>query len=345
MKKFILYTFVVFIVSILPNTFIGLIRLGVNDFIPYTINYKLFQSRYARYMNDSVHKSFESFKIIPVGDLNNEPFVGAPINRSLDYFGFSNKSENRQPEILFIGDSFFNDPNMNTSMGIQSMVNKRLGKNIAYNIGNVGLCGFKVYNTLQRAYFNRKPNLIIFESVERNVLENLKRSLDELKNQEKYSSFNHSIFDLILGNNFINIKKSNLLSPQTASEKLGKARIISNKNIWFYNNKINQLSRLEMKQIIILMKEIQSFFLREKIHVVFIVAPDKESVYPEIFGNSSLMLLQERMKSEGVKNINIFKSLIGRGNECYYRGDTHWNQSAISILADSVVHQFNQMGY
>ena len=342
MKKFILKTLLILFVSILPNVIVGFLRLGVNDFIPYTINYDLFQARYARYLEDSLINKSETVRVKPVGDLNNLSFAGDPIIRSVDFFGFSNEYDNRRPEVLFIGDSFFNDPHLNSSMGIQSEVNKRLGKNSSYNIGNVSLCGFKVYNTLQQAFFTGKPKLIIFETVERNVVENIKRSLDELENHEKFSSFNHSFLDLILGNNFMNIQKSHLLHSTTPSKKLGKMRRISNQQYWFLSNKLHRLTPLEIEQTVQLMKEIQDRLLKEQVNILFVVAPDKESVYPELFGNTDLQLLQEKMRTEGVNNIDMFASLLGKGEKCYYRGDTHWSYSAVKMLADSVVKRFNQ---
>lgn len=336
MKRFLTYGILIAVIAILPNFIVGLLRTRVNDFIPYT------QQKNKDFYGTALEKelNYQLAPTTPVADMSRLPIRPEPTYRASDMFGFSNMVENKSPEILYIGDSFFNDPHSPTNNGIQAQTNDFFHKNIAYNIGAHNCGGFNVYNELNHYFFKKKPRLIVFEAVERNAYEIIKNAPNELrKNSFKSVPYKNYYLDLLLGNNFKDLNKSKLWH-QEVKPVLGTAHYINNQKIWFLNNHLTSVSDYEINKMIDSMKMIQTILQPQNIHIVFLIAPDKESVYPELFGASYLPALQNKMKAQNLDYIDVFSTLKNKGAEYYYEGDTHWNAAAIKLVSKETINKF-----
>ena len=78
----------------------------------------------------------------------------------------------------------------------------------------------------------------------------------------------------------------------------------------------------------------------DNIKIVYVIAPDKESLFPNIFGKSNLEKLQFEMRKNEIPFIDMYSKMLNQGVKFYYLGDTHWNQNALNLLTDQVYDKF-----
>ncbi len=187
MKKFVLKFLIVLIVFVLPNLILGLIRLYNGD-----KELLIIQNLDSENMifQHPISSKIDSVKTIyKLGDLSHkQERLKDTIVIIKDKFGFSNYLENKNPEILFIGDSYFHDPGNGTLNGFQKRMNDFFGKNVSYNLGAVLSSDFKVFNELyENKFFEKRPNFIILELAERRFHHwlNLYQDLVNKKNKTK----------------------------------------------------------------------------------------------------------------------------------------------------------------
>ncbi len=338
MKRFLTYGTFLLAIAVLPNFSIGILRMHAGDRIPYAINR---DKSYVTTEQAQVKQPYQLFPVFAVTDMSRKPVWKDSILRSNDAFGFSNMVENRTPEILFIGDSYFNDPHFTTTEGIQATTNKHFQQNIAYNIGKSECAGFKVYNELNDCFFKKKPALIVFEVVERNAFDVITKAPAELRsNSFKTTPYKHYYADLLLGNNLKGLDKSKLVKKEKKPPVSGTVRTINGRKIWFLNNSLTEVSDPGLKTMVDSMKVIRDLLNKRQIQVLFLIGPDKESTYPALYGSSYLRSLQQKMRAQHLDFIDAHAALEGNGLKYYYDGDTHWNQQAINLVCDSVAKRY-----
>jgi|GEM_PF-4312797 len=329
MRKFIRKSVLLLFIVVLINLSMGILRIMAEDEITYVTNRKeefVTANQYYGRADTSVYIKTRT-------DLGHDS-INLPkgILRICDHYGFSNVAENKTPEMLYIGDSFFDDPHVNSTEGIQALTNKKMQRNCAYNIGANGCSGFKVYNELDAQYFKQKPKVIFFESVERALATTIPEALVHLKTgQFKSQKHQYFGFDLLLGSNFKDLKMSKLfVKPQDL--KYGYIKTVDGQKVWFLRNKRSVYA--ELNKIVEDMQEIQTILQQRGIKVVFVVAPDKESLYPELFGRSKIELMNELMKAKKMEFLDIYSEMMKNRSLYYYNTDTHWNGRAIDLLTN-----------
>lgn len=334
MKRFLLTGTGLLILAILPNFLAGILRFHAGDRIPFRIHTD--QDLAWKLKHNTA--SFKQYPVRSIGDMSLQPVHSSNILRIDDPFGFSNQTENRSPEILYSGDSFMNDPHTATDEGYQARTNRLLGFNASYNIGNHECGGFRVFNELTNGYFQQKPKLLICEAVERNAWRLFTEGPSELRTR-KIKSIPYRLFfsDLILGNNFQHFQQSRLFR-EPERPKIGTARNTRNGRVWFLNNQRTDFSAYSLKQMADSMSLIHDVLAKQQIQVLFVIAPDKESMYPDLFGQSAIPTLQDSLRIRKIPFIDIYHSLTQLDGNAYFPGDTHWNELAIQRLTDSVVH-------
>ena len=329
MKKFIQKTIIITFVLLFPNIFIGLIRLKNNDdMIPFVINTsKDFEAQAKK--RTAVYSPLKMPP--PMNDMSRKLIRSDSLIRYIDRYGSSNRLQNTAPHILFIGDSFFEDPRMDTDKGLQQKTNIIYKQNISYNIGNTGNSGFQVYNELIDKKFIRKPRVIIFEVVERHLANIFKKAPVQLRNKEyKTIQYRNCYADLLLGNNFNQFQHSKILNANPRVS--GTPRIVNDHEVWFMYNKLTQISPTTVKEIADSMLVIRDLLKKDNIDIIYVIAPDKESVYPSLFGTSNLFGLHKMMSDRQIRFIDMLTPMESHGDKYYYDGDTHWNDEAISLL-------------
>lgn len=329
MKQFLSKILLLSLLALSINLLVGFARLKVEDEIPYRVNKResfvtanQFNGRcdttvFVKSRTDLGHDSLN----LPNGVL-----------RICDAYGFSNVVANNSPDILFIGDSFFDDPHINTTEGLQALCNKNMNRNASYNIGANGCSGFAVYNELVANRFFKKPKIIFFETVERAMNTHILAAAKQLKSGE-FKTINHQYygFDLLLGANCKDLSKSKLFFDMD-DKKYGFIKKVEGKEIWFLRNKLSVYA--ELKSIVAAMVHMRNTLAKQNIKLVFVIAPDKESLYPKIFGTSKIELLFELMEQSHLEYLDIYSAMLANPNDFYFATDTHWNGNAIALFAD-----------
>jgi hypothetical protein len=306
----------------------GMLRMKVDDEINYKVN-KREEYITANHYNG---RCDTALFIKTRTDLGHDSLhLPQGILRICDAYGFSNVVSNPNPEVLFIGDSFFDDPHINTTEGIQALFNDKMKRNCAYNIGANGCSGFKVYNELLAKGYFSKPKVIFFETVERAMSTHIIEAAQQLKdNQFKTNKHHYLGLDLLLGANFKDIRDSKLFY-QKKDKKYGAVKIMDGQKVWFLRNKLSVFA--EVNTIIKSMVQIDSMLKKQGIDIIFIIAPDKESLYPQFFGPSKLIGLQEMMQQNMLNYLDVYTPMLQNPNHFYFASDTHWNGNAIELVA------------
>lgn len=325
------------LVSII-NFGMGILRLRVNDPIAFINN-----KRTAYYTaNQFEGRCDTSIYIHTRTDLGHDSlFLPQGILRRYDAFGFSNQTANRQPSILLIGDSFADDPHLPTSEGLQALLNQALDSNISYNIGANGCCGFGVFNQLCDSFFTIKPKLIVFEMVERAMSNHLAKAAKDLQEHRSHTKpYQYAYADLVWGPNFAHLSESHLFRKST-DKPYGSVKSVQGQDIWFLRNKLSHYA--DPQSLVKNMLYIQKFLAAQDIAIVFAIAPDKESLYPSIFGQSQIPQIQALMKQQHIPFLDVLAELSkSEPNSLYYKSDTHWNGNAVAQFASMIAQYYRQ---
>lgn len=332
MKKIILKTIIVLLPILLTNLVIGVLRNKNGDeTIPYKQNWlKQFISR--GQIGKKTGKIISDYQTF---DMSREVRKLQIVNY-IDKWGFQNKKEIKNPDILFVGDSFFEDPFLSYEQSLSFNIP------LSMNISSMGCSGFQVFNELKtHDYFTKAPKYIIIEVVERNLYTwvNL---FDQIKlKQLKTKNYNYFGLDLLFGNNFRGADFDNLSfeKQNSKSNKIGTIRKIDkNRNIYFLKNKISSYDSEILRNIITSMELVNQYFSKYNCQVIYVVAPDKESIFPELFGNSNLPYVQKQFEIAHIDYIDMYSEIMqsSKRKECYYDGDTHWNNIAYELLIEKI---------
>jgi hypothetical protein len=218
------------------------------------------------------------------------------------------------------------------------------------NISSMGCSGFQVFNELKMyGYFTKTPKFIIIEVVERNLgawinlYEQIK--LKQIKTIPSYYGL-----DFLFGNNFrgANLANLSLVNQDIPLNKQGiKRKINLDRAVYFYRDKITYYDSGTINKIIINMKLVSQYFNTLKCQVIYVVAPDKESIFPELFPNSNLPSIQKQFDSSQIVYVDMFKEIMAspKRNTCYYDGDTHWNQNAYNLLISKIKLKMSNNNY
>lgn len=336
MRQFIIKISLFIAVVVAVNSLAGWIRMNSGDTITYTLNYR------KKFINENQYKGIRDTQIIlPVGsmryDMSKEVFDQVLYKR-FDDIGFSNRENNDSPDILLIGDSFFDDPYLSTDSGFQARINAHFKKNIALNIGAMGCSGLGVFQELRRqGYFKSVPKLVFMEVIERNASNIFVNLKDQIKHPVPFE-YNNCFLDFALGNNLAKLSNSSLFAKKSA-ETYGCSYEVEGRKVWFYRNTLTNEYLQNMDKILDNLKACQTYFSSMGSRVVFIVAPDKESVYKDLFPGSHLSLLNQKMQERGIEHIDIYGKLLSQTHpeSYYFLGDTHWNRKAIELVIAEMV--------
>jgi hypothetical protein len=160
MKTFILR--IIFFLSpvLLSNLILGVVRdINGDKTIPFRKNWN------RQFMNQGqvLGKFGFSKSYSQPFDLSKER-INLTLIKYVDSFGFQNITNIKNPKVLFIGDSFFDDPFLSYNHGLSFTFNESL------NLSSSGCSGFKVFNELKSiGYFKSLPRFIFIEIVEREL--------------------------------------------------------------------------------------------------------------------------------------------------------------------------------
>jgi hypothetical protein len=336
MRAFLIKCISICLLCVAPNFLLGIIRYFVGDtHIPFVYNYKssfIVFGYEPRNTPDSAEQP-ETY------DLSLQSIEGKKVLKIRDKNGFNNYIENTAPEILFLGDSFFGDPHLHTTEGLQASINEIFGRNCCLNLGNPTCSGFKVYNEMLAKKLIQKPKVIVLEIVERNLQEWLTLKHDLQNNSFKSKPYKNYGLDLLLGNNFREIGKSRLkqifakcLSLESAIKN--SHHNIDNKKVYFCKNQVINLTPSEIDSLQNNLLFVTKHFKQQGIEIHFLIIPDKESLHPAIFSQTNLPYIQEKMKKIDISMIDLYSLFKDTPEKYYFLEDSHWNKTGIRELTN-----------
>ena len=324
MKRFISKTALYVILGLLPNILMGVIRIYLGDKnMPFQIN------KEGRSHQEAILNPYATFYKDRKTDLSHDTFKHVKNNR--DANGLSNVQPNKQPDVVFIGDSFFADLLCSSDSGIQARCNRMLGYNAAYNLGYVSSANFKLYNEYIKKGIIAEPKIIICEISEAYTSRWLSLKAELLSGKQRTKITNYYGLDFLLGNNFSGINYAKLLHR---NNYLVYKKMIDSVPVYFAYNRTTHIPTNQVGAIATDLLFIQDYFLRKNIQIYFLIAPDKESLYPSLFGPSGLGRINETFTKCGVHIIDIYTDLLHDPRKYYYDGDLHWNDQALKKLLE-----------
>jgi hypothetical protein len=325
MKRFIFRFFWIACIAILPNTLIGWFRYQRGENITFAVNQ--FNSKLTY---DEPQEPFKWFYVQTEYDMSKRKTNF--MYRTSDYYGFKNYRPYADDPLIISGDSFFDDPHLDTHHGVQRIADSIFGKKVCYNIAHAGSGGIETYNECLERGIIHKPKMLVIECVQRFLYNwyDLKGSLQENKQKTRRSFFFG--LDLALSGN---LKDFNLELPEDQSVSIGHPEKIGDSTIYFLQDTTNIIPDGNLSQMIESMKFAVQYFANQGIKVCFVVVPDKESMYPSRFGASQIPVIQDRMKAANLSFVDAYAIVKQRPEFYYYAEDTHWNDNAIkAVLAE-----------
>jgi hypothetical protein len=255
--------------------------------------------------------------------------LGLVIKRNNKY-GTSNATENKKPKLLYIGDSFFGDLQLNTDSGLQALTNDYFHSNISFNIGGKWRTGFSSYHYLLGEHLIEEPQVIICEVVERNLIGGFGRLKKDIINDasENFGYQEYYYMDLIFGNNMERLSSSKLVSSKSEIPTLGSQR----NGLYFFKNELSKVSDHDLDLVTKNLLYTQDYFRKKGIKIYFVIMPDKESLHPELFGPSQLPQIQQKLKGMKIDIIDMYSIFIKDPQRYYFKGDTHWNHEGVKTF-------------
>ena len=148
-------------------------------------------------------------------------------------------------------------------------------------------------------------------------------------------------------NNFIDVTIFRTTSNQRVI--LGKEGFLFEQTDW--DSFVHRHSSLSDQQLLKATRRVRTFQDRLKsrnIEFLFVMAPNKGTVYPEYLPGQGYLLntLPERerwfamLKEAGVNHLDVLPAILGAKKQrfMYYKGDHHWNKYASLIASERIVN-------
>jgi hypothetical protein len=200
------------------------------------------------------------------------------------------------------------------------------------------------------------PNIFIFITSEKpqfNIsLNNPKSTLKEVK---KYYHKNYGLKNILL-KNYVHFK------TKTLEEHTLLNQVIKGKNGWLYlgnnyNNSLNNafgndaFTAQENKTIINNLKNIKTYLDTKDIPFYFIIAPDKNQIYPEYLPfqldkkeTKATKLIKQIKDQTTINCFSLHNSLMAnkQNSELYYKTDSHWNSYGAYVGYTEIMKEINR---
>ena len=264
-----------------------------------------------------------------------------------DKLGYRNDEFIEQPDILFIGDSFVAGSSLSQDETIFNRLKSKL--NNRKKVYNLAPCAFSKFIYYLKAGIIKKPKLIIFSGVERNVPVSI-------------SSFNEYKIRT-LGINVLKIGEMNMYidkSLKLYSLNWFQARVrgfkgegipaADDSSMYFEQGKTQKHNPNDLSITASVIKSYKDFCHKQGIRFIFMPMPDKETVYYELvpFSKQSeyLFRLDSLLRRENIETINtlgIYNNYRKTHQSIlYHTDDTHWNVKATDLIATQIAKQLSQ---
>lgn len=267
-------------------------------------------------------------------------------NWIIDNLGYRNDEFIEEADILIIGDSFVAGSSLSQENTITSQVKQRNGQLKVYNMAPGSVSKFDMY--LKKGII-KKPKLLIFSIVERNVPDklvaynaNIKSRIKEMFEWRNVNIYIDKTFRL-LSLNWLKARISNSTGsgiPGTEDSKM-----------FFLNGKKQQHETGDLEATAEIIISYKKYCDSLGIHFLFLPMPDKETVYfenvPLSKQSNYLLELDTLLQLSNVPTINTlalyneYKQL--QPDLLYSLDDTHWNPTATELISKEIINKFHNI--
>lgn len=266
----------------------------------------------------------------------------------IDKFGYRNNEFIEDPDVLLIGDSFTAGITLSQDETITNRLQALLGKKL--KVYNIAPSSFGNFNFLYQNRFLKKPKLIIFSLVERNLPSILTVEQEANDRKLKYSRSVSKTFDF----RSFNTRVDRLVafnSLKWAAARMNETHIghqsPQDTTLFFMQGK--EVKMYTLKDAEATAKTIVSYkkYCDDAgIRFLFMPMPNKETVYFDMVPLDKqpqfLFQLDSILHSNAVATINtlgFYNSIRSKAGMLYKPDDTHWNEKTTAIMAAEIVKQ------
>lgn len=266
-----------------------------------------------------------------------------------DKLGFRNDVFVEEADILFIGDSFVEGSSLSQDKIISNKVREKLNGKKVYSMAPSNLNCFDEY--LKRGII-KKPKVLIFSIVERNVPDKL-----ESYKLDNFSSIKNTLNEMFsFGDINVYIDKAfkhysvNWIQARINNSKGKGIQSQINQKMYFlngpnqeYNNKNISITR----DVLVTYKRYCDSL---GIKFIFLPMPNKETVYYELVPFKKqpnyLLTLDSLLQNSNIQTINTLKIYNEyrqtNSDLLYHYDDTHWNSNATELISKAIVEKLTQ---
>lgn len=330
LKKLALFCFIPFVVwgiadAVTPLTYFTY-RSGEGFFIHYK----------NRFQGAFYHDEYN--EMTAVGDLCHHTKYAVPRKEiwKTDKMGFRNDAYIENPDVIIIGDSFM----AGLSLTQGELFSNELKRNMPQlSFYNMAPSTFTNFNSLLECGMINKPKIIVFSIVERNVPSKLSRSKGT-KLLYPFSGllrFDNMYIDKALKRNSLQWMRARVHGNR------GVGKSSADGEMYFLKGTAEHTPE-ELQDAADRIISYKNYCDEKGINFLFVPMPDKESVYYDKIPLSSqpsyLFQLDAMLKKAGVRTINTLQIYNDyrkeNANLLYHTDDTHWNPTAVSLVAKAV---------
>lgn len=265
-----------------------------------------------------------------------------------DKLGFRNDTFTEQPEILFIGDSFIMGSGLSQDEILSRKVKDKLNGISVYNMASSDLNEF---DRLLNRGLMKKPKVIVYSIVERNIPDTLVRS-----NAEKPSILEEAAAEAFSFMN-INVYLDKMLKHFSANWIKGRIYRSTGPGIqspvdprmFFLRGMHQEYDDSNLQETRDRLIAYNNYCDSLGITFLFLPMPNKETVYYDLVPFEKqpdyLFKLDSLLRLSGIQTINTLKAYNDfrktSSELIYHTDDTHWNSTGVELVSEEIANWVN----
>lgn len=260
-----------------------------------------------------------------------------------DSLGFRNTHFKRNAKVIFVGDSQTAGCALDQKDILSEAFEAKTGIS-SYNVAQDK--NMSKYFALRNAGILEKPDIVIFQTVERNLplpeLMAKHTAPDKTSFIQEYGLTNAMIFADRLSKgsmkNYFSARLSNVQGYGVLSPL--------KKDFLYVPIFMHPLDETRLEKTIELAQEYKNYFESEGTIFILMVVPNKETIYYNYVPTTQnqqpglMPLLSKRLTQKGIYNIDlfsIFNEKRAADEMVYYLDDAHWNAQGVDIAVKEVI--------
>ncbi|HET9571324.1 MAG TPA: hypothetical protein VFP20_07965 [Bacteroidales bacterium] len=265
-----------------------------------------------------------------------------------DKLGYRNDAFVEAADILFIGDSFTVGTGLTQDDILSNKLRTKFGKGI--RIYNMAPSSFSKFDYLLRLGVLKKPKLIVFEMVERNLPTSFYfKKTSGLKNRMvKNAAYGQLIAVVDKAIRFSSLKWLNA----RINHSRGSGRpAVDHSGMYFLQGKQQSHASSDLNRTVKIIKSYQHYCDSLDIKFLYLPMPDKETVYYDLVPlkkqSDYLVRLDSSLQASQISSIHtlaLYNEFRKTHSERLYQlDDSHWNPTAVELVSEELFKVIHPM--